>query len=52
MDKRKGKQTIGARTTVPVAHIEPQACSLEEAVDIVVKVKRAKNLKQRTIRAT
>lgn len=50
MDKRKGKQTIGARTTVPIAHVEPQACSLEEAVDIVVKVKRAKNLKQRTIK--
>lgn len=48
MDKRKGKKAIGTRIPVHVRD-EPQECSLEEAVDFVVKVKRAKNLKKRTI---
>lgn len=47
MDKRTGKKTVGQRT--PIAEVGLPSYTLDEAVDFVVKVKRANNLKERTI---
>ncbi|OZQ66537.1 tyrosine-type recombinase/integrase [Paenibacillus odorifer] len=47
MDKRTGKRTLTERT--PIADVGLPSFTLEEAVDFVVKVKRANNLKERTI---
>jgi integrase/recombinase XerD len=47
MDKRTGKKTLTQRT--PIAEVGLPSFTLEEAVDFVVKVKRANNLKERTI---
>lgn len=47
MDKRKGKRIVGQRE--PAANIGLPSYTLEEAVDFVVRIKRANNLKERTI---
>lgn len=47
MDKRKGKRTVTDR--MPISTEELLSYSLEEAVDIVIKIKRAKNLKEKTV---
>lgn len=47
MDKRTGKKTLTQRT--PIAEVGLPSFTLEEAVEFVVKVKRANNLKERTI---
>lgn len=47
MDKRTGKKTVSQRT--PIADVGLPSYTLDEAVDFVVKVKRANNLKERTI---
>ncbi|MFK4475206.1 integrase [Paenibacillus sp. RC73] len=47
MDKRMGRKTISARK--PVVDTGLLSYTLEEALDFVVKVKRANNLKERTI---
>ncbi|RAV19515.1 tyrosine-type recombinase/integrase [Paenibacillus contaminans] len=46
-DKRKGKRTVTER--VPAAEVGLPSYTLEEAVAYVVRVKRARNLKERTI---
>lgn len=47
MDKRTGKKTLTQRT--PIADVGLPSYTINEAVDFVVKVKRANNLKERTI---
>lgn len=47
MDKRTGKRTVTDRT--PIADVGLPSYTIEEAVDFVVKIKRANNLKERTI---
>lgn len=47
MDKRTGKKTLTQRT--PIAEVGLPSFTLEEAVDFVVKIKRANNLKEKTI---
>lgn len=47
MDKRTGKRTVTQR--VPIADGGIPSYTLEEAVDYVIKIKRASNLKERTI---
>lgn len=46
-NKRTGRKTVNERT--PIAEVGLPSCSLEEAVEFVMKVKRAKNLKERTL---
>ncbi|MBE1443911.1 tyrosine-type recombinase/integrase [Paenibacillus sp. OAS669] len=46
-DKRAGRKQVMGRQ--PVEYVELPSYTLEEAVEFVVKVKRAKNLKERTI---
>lgn len=46
-DKRTGRHTVTNRT--PIVSVGLPSYSLEEAVEFVVKLKRAKNLKERTI---
>lgn len=47
MDKRSGKPTLTGRT--PIVNVALPAYSLDDAIDFVIKVKRAKNLKDKTI---
>jgi len=47
-DKRKGKRQVWERE-IDVSDEALPSYTLDEAVDFVVKVKRSKNLKQRTI---
>lgn len=47
MDKRTGRKTVNGRT--PIAEVGLPSFTLEEAVEFVMKVKRAKNLKERTL---
>jgi integrase/recombinase XerD len=47
MDKRNGRKTVMERKSTQ--HVRLSSYTLEEAVDFVMKVKRAKNLKERTI---
>ncbi|GGG08520.1 site-specific integrase [Paenibacillus aceti] len=47
MDKRTGKKTLNQRE--PIADVGLPSYTLNEAVDFVVKVKRANNLKEGTI---
>jgi integrase/recombinase XerD len=47
MDKRIGRKTVTERQ--PIENIALPSYNLEEAVDFVINVKRAKNLKDRTI---
>lgn len=48
VDKRTGKKTVVERT--PARDVNFPSYTLPEAVDFVMKVKRANNLKERTIR--
>ncbi|WP_225445990.1 phage integrase SAM-like domain-containing protein [Paenibacillus arenosi] len=48
MDKRTGKRTVNTRQ--PIANVGLPSYSLQEAIDFVIKVKRAKNLKEGTIK--
>ncbi|WP_416293057.1 tyrosine-type recombinase/integrase [Paenibacillus illinoisensis] len=47
MDKREGRKTVQTRR--PMADVGLPSYTLEEAVEFVVKVKRANNLKDKTI---
>ncbi|WP_373230398.1 tyrosine-type recombinase/integrase [Cohnella sp.] len=47
MDKRTGKRTVNER--VPIAEVGLPSYTLEEAVVFVMRIKRAKNLKEKTI---
>ncbi|AWB46708.1 hypothetical protein DCC85_22715 [Paenibacillus sp. CAA11] len=47
MDKRTGRKTVGQRVPIEVTALP--SYSLEEAQDYFIKVKRANNLKERTI---
>jgi integrase/recombinase XerD len=47
MDKRTGRKTVNERK--PIAEVGLPSFSLEEAVEFVMKIKRAKNLKGRTL---
>lgn len=47
-NKRTGRKTVTDRQ--PIADVGLSSFTLEEAVDFVMNVKRAKNLKERTIR--
>lgn len=47
MDKRTGRRTLTGRT--PIADVGLPSYTIEEAVDFVIKIKRANNLKERTI---
>lgn len=48
MDKRSGRKTISER--MPIANVGLPSYTLEEAVEFVMKVKRAGNLKERTLK--
>ncbi|ANA80169.1 integrase [Paenibacillus glucanolyticus] len=47
MDKRTGRKTVGTRQ--PIVNVALPSYTLQEAVDFVIKIKRANNLKGRTI---